>query len=289
MRRPAQGLAAIASQLRQRYNRQAKLKGNRSLLYPTALGEPPLRQSYPTMTAAGNCAEDQALALRLSLELNKEFQCDSDAYHPNDDDYALALSMSMSSGDPQTETIDRDFALALSLSSGRPPVTEEEDDDTVIAHLVQHNEDDQRSAESLPTPFHTLSGSFGGDNTVTIQGVLYREQDCGSAYGPHTSLCFYMAFCAGDGERALAVKALVASAANAIRARLRPDIAVQFDGPSAMADTEVFMAAVQLTHTPICVASRHAGTILMYTDPAVAQPPVRLHLRNNHFTLLMPA
>lgn len=236
------------------------------------------------MSAASTYDKDRALALRISLELNREFQCDSDPF--NDDDYALALSMGQS--EPHVETLDRDFALALSLTTEHR-VASEENGDTAIARLVQHIEDDDRSAESLPTPFHTLSGSFGDNNTVTIQGVLYREQECGSAYGSHTSLCFYMAFCAGDGARALAVKTLAAPAANAIRARLRPDVAVQFDSPSAMADTEVFMAAVQLTHTPICVASRHAGTILMYTDSAATQPPIRLHLRNNHFTMLIPA
>jgi hypothetical protein len=237
---------------------------------------------------AATCYDDQALALRLSLELNKEFQCDVDAHYSNDEDYALALSMSQSQDEPQADAVESDLMLALSVAS-RPQDTSEETNDTVIARLVQHNEDDARTAESLPTPFYTLSGSFGDGNMVNIQGVLYREQECGSAYGSHTLLCFYLAFCAGDGARALAVKTQVAPVANVIRARLRPSVAVQFDDLSAMADTEVFMAVVQMTHTPICVASRQAGMILMYTDSAVTQPVVRLHLRDQHFTLLVLA
>ena len=207
--------------------------------------------------------DDEAMALRLALEENGEFQWDP---NPTDADYALALSL-----------------------SGQPEEEREEDSDTAIARVAQANEDDNRSAESLSTPCYKLTGSFGDDNTVIIEGVLYREQECGSFHGMHSSLCFYMAFCAGNGALAVDTKMRVAPTANSIQARLRPDNAVRFDGPSTMADMEVFMATVQVEHTPICVANREAGTILVYTNSAVTKPVVRLHLRRGHFTLLLPA
>lgn len=232
--------------------------------------------------------DDLAIALRLSLELNREFQCELDSHI--DGDYALALSEELNPARPAPPHLsDADYALALSLTADHSSAVDTKgDDDTAIARLMQHNEDDQRSIESLPIPFYVVDGSFKDGNAVTIEGVLHREQECGSSHGNHTNLCFYMSFCAGDGKDAVTLKTRSAPAANAICGRLRPSSSVRFDGTSIMADTEVFMAVVKLTHTPICVANRDAGRIVIYVDGAATLPSVKLHLRGGHFTLLRP-
>jgi hypothetical protein len=231
--------------------------------------------------------DDYATALRLSRELNPGFWGED----RSDTDYAYALDVELNEPHPAP---DSDYALALSMSSmasdhsAAAEEEEEEDGDTLIARAMQHNEDNDRTHEALSTPFHSVDGSFCADNTVIIEGVLHREQECGSAYGVHTNFCGWMAFCNGNGAEADALKNRVAPAANAIRQRLRPTVPVQFDGPSTMADTEVWMALAKGTHTSICIANRSAGSIVVYTDGGAARPIVKLHLRGGHFTRLLP-
>ena len=252
-----------------------------------------MSSAHTAFATSSQCKHDVA-AYHIALLTNPEFMTDDERKRA-EDDYALAIQLAYGSestgaGDSSSSSsTSSDYALALMLSKPRAVLGWEVSDDTPPQRLDQIAEENSLTAKALPVPFTEVEGTFGADNSVTIDSVRYTSVDRGSSHGTHFNLCFYMSVCAGDGGRAMALKTQVAPVASSISAQISPSAPIDFGSPGTMANTEVFMAMVRVAKIPVCVANVDAGKIVLYTDVSVTQPTVYIRLAGGHFTQLVRA